>query len=193
MKAIMLLAAIQAASAAPPQPVRPYDCSWTYHPPTGSRERLEGVYTSFIDAGGLYECSSDAACRRWIGLKKVQIAFSKAASAELSRRGIANYGVFRVVFEVRRGKLGHRSGCGTNEWSLEPWSSDYVLVEEVVRIQPLKEGPRYSRPPTARVRASTGPGTSPPSDHEKCIQPAPLTPGLHAGSATWPYRPADQS
>jgi hypothetical protein len=142
MKAILLLAAIQAASAAPPQPTKPYDCSWIYHPPAGSRERLEGVYTSFIDDGGLYECSSDSACRQWIGLEKVEIAFAKDASDELSRRRIANYGIFRVVFEGRRGKLGDRPGCETNAWSLEAWGNDYVLVEKVVRIEPLKEGPR---------------------------------------------------
>jgi hypothetical protein len=167
MKAILLLAAIQAASAAPPQSARPYDCSWIYHPPTGSRERLEGVYTSFIDASGVYECSSDAACRRWIDLEKVEIAFSDPASAELTRRRIKNYGVYRIVFEVRRGRLGHRPGCKTNDWSLEPWGNEYVLVEEVVRIEPLKAGPRFSRPPTARVGVSIGPGAMLPSAPEK--------------------------
>ena len=142
MKAILLLAAIQAAAAAPPQLAKPYDCSWIYHPPTGSLVRLEGVYTSFIDDGGLYECSSDAACRQWTGLKKVKIAFSEAASSELSKRRIASYGVFRVAFEGRRGKLGDRPGCETNEWSLEVRPNDYVLVENVIRIEPLKGGPR---------------------------------------------------
>jgi hypothetical protein len=68
----------------------------------------------------------------------VEIAFSEAASAELSRHGIADYGVFRVAFEGRRGKLGDRPGCETNEWSLEARPKDYVLVEDVVRIEPLK-------------------------------------------------------
>jgi hypothetical protein len=142
MKAILLLAAIQPGPPAPPPLAKPYDCSWIYHPPTGSRERLEGVYTSFIDDGGLYECSSKAACRQWIGLEKVEIDFSEAASAELNRRRIANYGVFRVVFEGRRGLLGDRPGCETNEWSLDAQRKDYVLVEKVVRIEPLKERPR---------------------------------------------------
>lgn len=136
--AFLLLAAVQASLSAPPPRAVPFDCSWIYHPPTGSRERFEGVYTSFIDDGGFYACPSDEACRNWIGKEKVEIAFSERASAELRRRRIANYGVFRIVFEGRRGKLGDRPGCEANGWSLEAWGDDYVRVEKIIEIKPLK-------------------------------------------------------
>jgi hypothetical protein len=134
--AFLLLAAVQATLTAPPPRAVPFDCSWIYHPPTGSPERFEGVYTSFIDDGGFYACPSDEACRNWIGKEKVEIAFSERASAELHRRRVDNYGVFRIVFEGRRGKFGDRPGCEANEWSLEARGDDYVRVERVLAIKP---------------------------------------------------------
>ena len=141
MKASLLLLLAMQASITPPRAV-PFDCSWIYHPPTGSRVRFEGVYTSFIDDGGFYACSSDEACRHWIGKDKVEIDFSEGASAELRKRRIGNYGVFRIVFDGRRGKLADRPGCSASEWSLEAWGNDYVRVDKVLSVRPLKEAKR---------------------------------------------------
>jgi hypothetical protein len=110
--AFLLLAAVQATLTAPPPRAVPFDCSWIYHPPTGSRERFERVYTSFIDDGGFCACASDEACRNWIGKEKVEIAFSEHAPAELRKRQADVYGVFKIVFESRRGKLTTWRGSG---------------------------------------------------------------------------------
>ena len=140
--ALLLLALVQASPAVPPPKARPLDCSWIYHPPTGPRARYEGVFTSFIDNGGFYACSSAKACKEWIGKEKVEIAFSKRATSDLNKRRVNNYGVFRIVFEGRPGKLGDRAGCETNEWSLEDWGDDYVRVDRLLKIEPLEKAPR---------------------------------------------------
>jgi hypothetical protein len=136
--ALALLAAVQAsmASGQPPRAV-PFDCSWIYHPPSGARERFEGVYYSFIDNGGFVACGSAKACNDWMGKGNVEIAFSDRASAQLRRRSIDLYGVYRIVFEGRRGKLGTRPGCESNEWSLERRDDDYVRVERVLSVKRL--------------------------------------------------------
>jgi hypothetical protein len=138
--AVALFIALQAATA-PPR-AEPFDCSWIYHPPTGERERFEGVYTSFIDNGGFYACSTSAACRDWSGKKNVEIDFSEPALEQLHRRAAGYYGVYKIVFEGRRGKLEDRPGCEANEWSLEAWGDDYVRVEKVLSVRPFKDNKR---------------------------------------------------
>ena len=140
--ALFLLAAMQASVMAPPPRAVPFDCSWIYHPPTGASERFEGVFTRFIDNGGFYACASDAACRDWIGKEKVEIDFSDRASEQLSRRSADYYGVFRIVFEGRRGKLGDRPGCEANKWILEGRGDDYVLVDKVLSVRALEKTSR---------------------------------------------------
>jgi hypothetical protein len=136
--ALLLIAALPAAPVVSPPRAEPFDCSWIYHPPTGTPQRFEGVFTRFIDDGGFYACSSDAACREWVGKEKVEIAFSDRAVEQLSRASADYYGVFRMVFEGRRGKLGDRPGCERNEWSLEAWGDDYVRVEKVLSVRPAE-------------------------------------------------------
>jgi hypothetical protein len=129
--ALALAIVFQSASHAPePPPPVPFDCSWIYHPPSGGRERFEGVYYSFIDNGGFVQCRSDAACKDWAGKAGSQIAFSDRASAQLRRRSMDTYGVYRIAFEGRRGKLGTRPGC--DDGSLESTDDDYVQVENVL-------------------------------------------------------------
>ena len=142
IKAMLLIAALHAPTPAPPPASVPFDCSWIYHPPTGPRVRYEGVFTSFIDDSGFYACSSAADCKEWIGKEKVEIAFSKRATSDLNKRRVNNYGVFRIVFEGRPGKLGDRPGCEANEWSLEEWGNNYVRVDKLLHIEPLEKAPR---------------------------------------------------
>ena len=141
-QALLLIVAVQ-ASTIPAQPPRavPFDCSWIYDPPQGPRQRFEGVYTSFIDDGGFYSCSSAKSCREWIGGEKEEIAFSEEASEQLRKRKIDHYGVFRIVFEARRGKLRDRPGCA-NPWRLEWRADDYLRIEKVLRVKPLDQGGR---------------------------------------------------
>jgi hypothetical protein len=139
---------LQAAAPAPAPPLAvPFDCSWIYHPPSGGRERFEGVYYSFIDNGGFVHCRSGDACKDWMGKATSQVAFSDRASAQLRRRAIDHYGVYRLVFEGRRGKLGNRPGC-EDAWGLDAEGDDYVQVEKVLSVTRLD---RSRRGKAARV------------------------------------------
>ncbi len=142
--ALLLLAAVQASPGAPPPRAEPFDCSWIYHPPTGSRERFEGVYTSFIDDGGFYACASTKACKAWIGKPGEELAFSDHAREQFQKRTGVHYGVFRIVFEGRRGKLADRPGCEPGRWSLNPTPEHYVQVEKVLSVKPLEDTKRPS-------------------------------------------------
>jgi hypothetical protein len=125
-----------AAHAPEPPSAVPFDCSWIYHPPSGGRERFEGVYYSFIDNGGFVHCRSDGACKDWMGKATWEVAFSDRASAQLRRRSMDHYGVYRLVFEGRRGKLGNRAGC-ENSWDADLESEDYLQVEKVLSVTRL--------------------------------------------------------
>ena len=136
--ALALILAVQASpAAAPPPPALPFDCSWIYHPPFGERERFDGVYYSFIDNGGFFPCSSARACDDWMGKGSFEIAFAERATEQLRRRSADYYGVYRIVFEGRRGKLGTRPGCEEDGWSLEMEGDDYLRVDRVLRVKPL--------------------------------------------------------
>jgi hypothetical protein len=139
--ALLLLAAVQASPGAPPPRAEPFDCSWIYHPPTGARERFEGVYFSFIDNSGFVACRTARACKDWMG-KGVEISATEKASAQLARRLQANYGVFKIVFEGRRGRLGTRTGCEDDPWSLELTDGTYVQIEKVLSVRPLEDSKR---------------------------------------------------
>jgi hypothetical protein len=133
--AMALAIAAQAAAAQPPPPrAAPFDCSWVYRPAVSPRERFEGVYFSFIDDSGFVPCATRSACAAWIGREKVEIRFSERASDQMRRRSAGIYGIYRIVFEGRRGKIGTRPGCGTDGWSLDPRSDDYLQVEELVAV-----------------------------------------------------------
>jgi hypothetical protein len=138
----LLFAAVQASPGAPPPRAVPFDCSWIYNPPAGPRERFEGVYTSFIDNGGFYPCSSANACRNWIGRAKEEVAFAPRAGAQFRKRANGIYGVFKIVFEGRRGNLGHRPGCKPHRWSLNPTPAYYVQIEKVLSVKWLEETKR---------------------------------------------------
>jgi hypothetical protein len=132
--ALVLAMALQAAApASTAPPAVPFDCSWVYHPPSGPRQRFEGVYYSFIDDSGFFACRSDEACKDWMGKATSQVAFSDRASAQLRRRCMDTYGVYRTVFEGRRGKLGTRPGCDDG-WSLDSTDDDYLQVENVLGV-----------------------------------------------------------
>jgi hypothetical protein len=139
--ALALLAAVQAAAPAPQPPPRavPFDCSWIYHPPAGRTERFEGVFTAFIDDGGFYACASDEECRAWIGKESVELSFTGRAARQFDRHTSRQYGVFRIAFEGRRGKLGDRPGCEPHGWMLERRSNDYVRVDKVLSARPFDD------------------------------------------------------
>ncbi len=141
-----LLAAIVASSPAtpataapetrPPDAV-PFDCSWIYHPPKGPRERFEGVYFSFIDKVGFVACRTDAACADWMGKKQEEIDFGEAAGARFQKRAGGVYGIFRIVFEGRRGRLADRPGCEPGHWTLNPTPGHYLHIDRVLSVKPL--------------------------------------------------------
>ena len=134
--------ALHSAAQAPQPPLAvPFDCSWIYHPPSGERQRFEGVYYSFIDNSGFVPCLSDSACKAWMGKASAEIDFSDRASAQLRRRYEDMYGIYRIVFDGRRGSLGTRPGCD-DRWSAEAGDRDYVRVEKILGItRPDKRRP----------------------------------------------------
>lgn len=136
---LMLLLAFQPNAAALTQPPRsaPFDCSWIYDPPLGNLERFEGVFTSFIDNSGFYACSGSNVCGDWMGKQSVEIAFSSRAMAQRLERRPEMYGVYKITFEGRRGKLRDRDGCERHPWGLDQSNSDYVQVENILRLKPL--------------------------------------------------------
>ncbi len=115
---LLLLIAFQTGPAVSQTPRSvSFDCSWIYDPPQGARERFEGVYYSFIDNSGFYPCSAFSACKDWMGKGSLEIAFSRRATAQLQKRGAEMYGIYKITFEGRRGKLRDRAGCERN-WQL---------------------------------------------------------------------------
>lgn len=136
---LLLAAAVQAAPAAPYPPAEPFDCSWIYHPPEGPAERFEGIYTSFIDSGGFFACASALACAGWMGRQEEEVAFSERASEQFQRRTGANYGVFMIVFEGRRGRLSDRPGCEPHRFSVNPTPGHYLRIEKVVSVRAVKD------------------------------------------------------
>jgi hypothetical protein len=135
--AMALVIAAQAAAPAAPRAV-PFDCSWVYRRASSPRERFEGVYFSFIDNSGFVACASRGACAAWIGKGTVEIRFSDRASERMRRRSAGRYGIYRIVFEGRRGKLANRPGCEADGWSLDRRGDDYLQVEKVVAVAALE-------------------------------------------------------
>ena len=131
---LLLLAALQAA-VQPPRAV-PFDCSWILGRPNGHRERFDGIYFSFIDNHGFTPCTG-AACREWMGAESIAISFSPRASAQLRKRRADTYGVFKIAFEGAVGQLRHRPGCEPGRFSLDAGRKEYVLVTDVLALQPL--------------------------------------------------------
>lgn len=135
--ALALLSSLQASPVS--TPAVPYDCSWIYHSPMGVQERFEGVYFAFIDDNGFYACSSAKTCKDWIGRESEEIAFTDRAGAQFQRRAEGLYGVFKIAFQGRRGKIANRPGCEPNRWNLELRPSEYIQIEKVLSVRPLKD------------------------------------------------------